>query len=70
MEDYNESNDDNKIGNILDLPLDKKYRELLKDLRFDYVSMRDSNGKMKHHYNSYGSQTHVSNPNKMIRLAQ
>lgn len=70
VEDYNDNTDDNKMENILDQPLAKKYRELLKDLRFDYVSMRDSNGKMKHHYNSYGSNTHVSSPNKMIRLAQ
>ena len=32
------------------MPLDKKYVILLKDLRFDYVSMRQSNGKYIHHY--------------------
>lgn len=37
----------------MELPLPKKYPLLMKDLRFDYVNMKDSNGKIsKHHYAS------------------
>jgi ubiquitin-protein ligase len=32
--------------------------------------MRDTNGKIKHHYHTYSNNTYVANPNKMIRLAQ
>jgi hypothetical protein len=70
VEDYKDIGDDTAFKNVLELPLDKKYKELLKDLRFDYISMRDANNRMKHHYNSYGSTTHVGNVNKTIRLAQ
>lgn len=37
---------------ILSLPLALKYIELLKDLRFDYVSFKEDS-KYKHHYASY-----------------
>ena len=42
----------------------------MKDLRFDYVDMKDSNGKMKHHYNSSYQSNHTSPAAKTIRLAQ
>ena len=71
VDDYRDTGEaDNAFNNILELPLDKKYKELLKDLRFDYVSMRDATSKMKHHYCTYGSPNHVNNVNKTIRLAQ
>ena len=57
------------MNDTLALPLLKKYRELLKDLKFDYINMRDNNNKIKHHYSSY-STTPSTNANKMIRLAQ
>lgn len=57
------------MNDILNLPLMKKYRELLKNLKFDYINMRDQNNKIKHHYSSYSS-TASTNANKMIRLAQ
>ena len=58
------------MKNILEMPLDKKYRLLLKDLRFDYIDMKDKNGKMKHHYNSSYQAKHSSPATKTIRLAQ
>jgi hypothetical protein len=57
------------MKNILELPLDKKYRTLLKDLRFDYIDMKDG-AKIKHHYSSNFTANYVPNQNKMIRLAQ
>jgi len=50
--------------------MDKKYRELLRDLRFDYIDMKEGVNKIKHHYSSYFVQNYVPNQNKMIRLAQ
>ena len=57
------------MKNILELPMDKQYRILLKDLRFDYIDMKDGN-RIKHHYSSNFSQNYTPNQNKMIRLAQ
>lgn len=54
----------------MELPLAKKYPILMKDLRFDYVDMKDSNGKMKHHYSSSYQANHTSPSAKTIRLAQ
>jgi hypothetical protein len=55
----------------LELPLAKKYPLLLKDLRFDYIDMKDKNGKIaKHHYASYYQPNHKSPAQKTIRLAQ
>jgi ubiquitin-protein ligase len=55
----------------LELPLSKKYPILLKDLRFDYIEMKDSTGKItKHHYASYYQPGHKSPVEKTIRLAQ
>ena len=58
-----------EMKNILELPMDKQYRILLKDLRFDYIDMKDGN-KIKHHYSSSFSQNYTPNQTKMIRLAQ
>lgn len=57
------------MKNILDMPLDKKYRLLLKDLRFDYVDMKEG-AKIKHHYQGNFNANYTPNQNKMIRLAQ
>ncbi len=54
-------NDEEEDRKILELPLAKKYPILLKDLRFDYIDMKDSNGKIsKHHYSSYYQAGHKS----------
>lgn len=53
------------------MPLAKKYPILLKDLRFDYIDMKDTNGKIsKHHYGSYYQVGHKSPVEKTVRLAQ
>lgn len=52
------------------MPLGKKYPILMKDLRFDYIDMKDKNGKMKHHYSSSYQAKHTSPATKTIRLAQ
>lgn len=39
-----------KINEILALPLAQKYKILLKDLRFDYTSFKKETGKYNHHY--------------------
>ncbi len=58
------------MSSTLDLPLDKKYRILMKDLRFDYMDMKESPAKIKHHYASYFTANYTPNQTKMIRLAQ
>lgn len=52
------------------LPLDKKYRILMRELRFDYMDMKDSPTKIKHHYSSNFQANYQPNQTKMIRLAQ
>ena len=53
------------------MPLGKKYPLLLKDLRFDYIDMKDNTSKItKHHYASYYNAGHKSPIEKTIRLAQ
>lgn len=42
----------------------------MKDLRFDYVDMKDKAGKIKHHYNSSFQAKYTPAPTKAIRLAQ
>lgn len=69
LEANNQGGDEEDMKNILELPIDKKYRALMKDLRFDYMDMKDGN-RIKHHYSSSFSQNYVPNQNKMIRLAQ
>ena len=36
----NDENQEKQLEEILELPLDKKYRLLMKDLRFDYIDMK------------------------------
>ena len=55
---------------ILEMPLAKKYPVLMKDLRFDYVDMKDKSGTFKHHYSSSYKKNHTSPAAKTIRLAQ
>lgn len=43
---------------------------LLKDLRFDYVSMKDQTARYKHHYATYITPNQTPPQAKMIRLAQ
>ena len=62
--------DEDEERRILELPLTKKYPLLMKDLRFDYVDMKDKNGKIKHHYSSSYTTKHTSPAAKTIRLAQ
>ena len=62
--------DEEEEKKVLELPLAKKYPILMKDLRFDYVDMKDKNGKMKHHYSSSYVAKHTSPAAKTIRLAQ
>ena len=56
------------ITEILKLPLKKSYPLLLRELTFDYMSMKNVNGNYVHYYstNSSGEPT----PAKAIRLAQ
>ena len=53
---------------ILKLPVEKSYPLLLRELAFDYMSMKNNNGNLVHYYstNSSGEPT----PAKAIRLAQ
>lgn len=53
---------------ILKLPMEKSYPLLLKELSFDYMSMRNSNGVLEHYYSS--SNSGEASSTKMIRLAQ
>ena len=53
---------------ILKLPVEKSYPQLMKELSFDYMSMRNSSGTLVHHYASQNSGEATST--KMIRLAQ
>jgi len=62
--------DEDADKKILELPLAKKYPILLKDLRFDYIDMKDKSGKIKHHYSSNFQAKHTPPPTKAIRLAQ
>jgi len=42
----------------------------MRELRFDYIDMKDSPTKIKHHYASYFQASYQPNQAKMIRLAQ
>ena len=53
---------------ILKLPVEKSYPLLMQELSFKYMSMRDSNGVLKHHYALSDGGEAISS--KMIRLAQ
>ena len=53
---------------ILNLPVEKSYPLLLRELSFDYMSMKNNNGKMEHYYSNEISGQPT--PEKAIRLAQ
>ena len=53
---------------ILKLPVEKSYPLLLRELAFDYMSMKNSNGNLIHHYSS--NHSGEPTPAKAIRLAQ
>jgi hypothetical protein len=42
----------------------------MKDLRFDYIDMKDKNGKVKHHFTANFQAKYTPPPTKAIRLAQ
>lgn len=42
----------------------------MKELRFDYIDMKETPNKIKHHYSSNFQVNYKPNQNKMIRLAQ
>ena len=42
----------------------------MKDLRFDYIDMKENATKIKHHYASNFNANYKPNQTKMIRLAQ
>ena len=56
------------------LPLAQTYAKLLKDLRFDYMSMKDPNDAStthyKHHYQAVANQNQNPPATKLVRLAQ
>jgi len=55
----------------LALPLPEKYKMLMKDLRFDYMDMKDISSKQYvHHYASNASGKANPPATKMVRLAQ
>lgn len=43
---------------------------MLKDLRLDYVSLKDESGRYRHHYASYVQAISIPPVSKMVRLAQ
>ena len=58
---------------MLNKPINIQYKELLKDMRFDYMDMKDSSGNYNHFYASYEKQNSSKQnqcQKKMIRLAQ
>ena len=66
---YQSSSEHGKnYSEILKLPVEKSYPLLLRDLAFDYMSMRNINGKLDHYYSS--STSGEPTPAKAIRLAQ
>ncbi|KAL4506801.1 hypothetical protein ABPG72_001222 [Tetrahymena utriculariae] len=67
-EDLNSQQD--AINQVLGLPLPQKYKILLQDLRFDYTSFKNEQGKYKHHYSSSITTSYTPPQAKMVRLAQ
>ncbi len=59
---------DKDYSQILKLPVEKSYNLLMRELSFDYMNMKDSNGKIIHHYSA--NLTKDNSPTKLIRLAQ
>jgi len=77
LSDHVHEEEDNEalLHDQLQLPLAEQYRELLKDLRFDYVNMKqgqetiESNALYDHHYHSIMGKNEVHSQKKMLRLA-
>ena len=65
-----EDGDEVDYTDILNQPLPIKYKYLLKDLRFDYMDIKDQFAKYKHHYSSLISSNYTPSQAKMVRLAQ
>ena len=40
------------IKHVVEMPLPEAYRTVLSGSRFDYMSMKEDNGKYKHHFSS------------------
>lgn len=57
------------IKQILEMPMPEAYQLLLKDLRFDYMDMKDAKNAYTHHYLSYIQADYTPSITKMIRLA-
>ena len=64
----NDSQHGKNYTEILKLPVEKSYPLLLRELSFDYISMKNSYGNLIHHYSS--SYSGVPTAQKSIRLAQ
>lgn len=61
-------NNEKDYSSILKLPVEKSYCLLMKELSFDYMNMKDAQGKIIHYYSTSLSK---DNPKtKLIRLAQ
>jgi len=69
-EDELQQIEDTQLGEIIELPLKEKYFLLLKDLRFDYASFKDTQGKYRHHYSTYLTGNYSPPLTKINRLAQ
>ena len=63
-----EANLEKYLAEVLQMPLPKAYPILLKDLRFDYVSMKVDN-KYEHHYSSSVQPSAQPSSAKLVRLA-
>lgn len=59
---------DKDYSEILKLPVEKSYALLMRELSFNYMSMKDKNDKIVHYYS--GSYSKENSPPKLIRLAQ
>ena len=71
LQDLQNKSKEEHIKNALSLPLGQRYKVLLKDLRFDYMDMKDpGTGKYKHYYASTAEQETSPSQEKLIRLAQ
>ena len=66
---YQSSSEQGKnYSEILKLPVEKSYPLLLRELAFDYMSMKNNNGNLEHFYSS--STSGEPTTTKAIRLAQ
>lgn len=69
FEQLDDQQQEEEMKQILEKPLADKYKMLLQDLRFDYISMKNDQGKYQHYYSSYITEG-IPPQSKMIRLAQ